>query len=130
MQRHNKTRDSKDAIAEKAAKPSFFKRAKRSAAKLRDFALGLLNPGIGKKGADPTVVDPLIIKAQIPRSHFTRKGPGVEKQALRIFARFTGAQQHYACSRGWFPEWMTPEVTKEKGKKTKFFKIITPRGVR
>lgn len=130
MQRHNKTRDSKDAIAEKAAKPSFFKRAKRSASKLRDFALGLLNPGIGKKGADPTVVDPLIIKAQIPRSHFTKKGPGVEKAAQRVFARFTGAQQDYACTRGWFPDWMAPIREKGKDGVTKFRKLITPGVIR
>lgn len=102
MQRHKRTREQEEP---RASKPGLLK---RSAKKLRDFAHGLLYPGRGRKGADPTVVDPLIIKAQIPRSHFTRKGPGVEKSARRAFAGFTAAQQHYACSRGWFPETWSP----------------------
>lgn len=99
------------------------KLAKRSAKKLRDFALSLLFPKGGQQGADPTVVDPLIIKAQIPRSHFTRKGPGVSKDALRVFAGFTGAQQDYACVRGWFPEAWAP-IRKKRDGKTLFIKII------
>lgn len=130
MHRHAKTRDSKAAVAEKAAKPGIFRFAKRSAKKLRDFALGLLYPGGGKEGADPTIVDPLIIKAQIPRSHFTRKGPGVDLAALRVFAKFTGAQQDFACSRGWFSMQLAPVREKQKNGTTKFFKIVTPRNVR
>ncbi|KKM24000.1 hypothetical protein LCGC14_1609520 [marine sediment metagenome] len=85
-----------------------FKLIKRSAKRLREFALNLLFPGPGRKGADPTVVDPLIIKAQIPRSHFTRRGPGVEAAGREAFLKFTAAQQHYACWRGWFPKTWSP----------------------
>ncbi len=102
-----------------------FELAKRSAKKLRDFALRLLYPGVGKKGSDPTVVDPFIIKALIPRSHFTKKGPGVSANARHAFSRLTGAQQHYACSRGWFPDGWSPRVSPAIGSEpTTFTKVI------
>lgn len=107
MQRHSKTRT--DAQPDDRSLGGHIRRfAKRSARKLRAFGRNLLFPqpdqgNLTKRGADPTVVDPLIIKAQIPQSWFTKSGPGVTKNARRVFLAFTPAQREYAMMRGWFP---------------------------
>ena len=45
-----------------------------------------------------------IVKARIPHSWFTKKGPGVEAEARRAFYGMTRKQKVVAITAGWFPE--------------------------
>lgn len=44
---------------------------------------------------------PNFVKAQIPRSAFTRRGPGVVAELRRVLAGFTQEQRAVCRSRGW-----------------------------
>ena len=46
---------------------------------------------------------PLAVKALIPSSWFTKKGPGVEAQARKAFSRMSFFQRRLAVAKGWFP---------------------------
>lgn len=48
--------------------------------------------------------DPRIVKAKIPHSWFTQKGPGVERETRRAFSDMNHGQKLIAISRGWIPE--------------------------
>ena len=87
------------------------KRIKATAAQLRDFAANLF-----AGGADTTTVDPLLIKARIPRPWFTKKRtPSRIAEAKRVFGSFTIEQQEYAITRGWFPAHWAPVVHRARG---------------
>jgi len=44
---------------------------------------------------------PLVVKSLIPRSHFTKRGPGVRASARQAFARMTSEQRATARRMGW-----------------------------
>jgi len=52
---------------------------------------------------------PMRVLALIPRSHFTKTGPGVRANARRAFYEMTRDQRRTAVSRGWFPYSMLPK---------------------
>lgn len=45
---------------------------------------------------------PTRVKQLIPKSHFTKKGPGVSKEAHRCFIRMTHDQRATARRMGWY----------------------------
>jgi len=48
------------------------------------------------------------VKAMIPHSWFTKKGPGVEEDTRRAFYDMTWKQQLLAVRAGWIPEhWLS-----------------------
>lgn len=46
---------------------------------------------------------PVIVLAMIPRSHFTKTGPGVRAKSRRAFFKMTTAQRATAIAQGWYP---------------------------
>lgn len=49
--------------------------------------------------------DPRVVKARLPTSWFTKRGPGVEANAVRAFRSMTPEQKELAIARGWVPAW-------------------------
>ncbi len=45
-----------------------------------------------------------IVRALIPQSWFTKKGPGIHAEALLTWKKFTPKQKAVAVRRGWFAE--------------------------
>jgi hypothetical protein len=45
--------------------------------------------------------DPMIVKAQIPRSMFTKSGPGRTAQLCEALRRFSQPQREIAMAKGW-----------------------------
>lgn len=72
----------------------------RGALKLRNTILKLL----GKGAIDAAEVDPDIVWAQIPRSWFTKKGPGVLRSAQIAYACMSPEQRELSIERGWLPQ--------------------------
>jgi len=52
-------------------------------------------------------VDPRAIKALIPASWFTRRGPGVHADAIRAFRAMSPEQLSVARARGWLSNELT-----------------------
>ena len=73
----------------------------RAAGKVRNFIRKLLRIGALDSGEN----DPQVIKAQIPRSWFTKKGPGRLKNARRAYAQMTVEQRKIAIDKGWLPRY-------------------------
>lgn len=68
--------------------------------KLLAFARNLL----GLAGQDSELsrrADPIIVKAMIPRSAFTKKGPGVRAQLREAVGKMTPDQRAVARRMGW-----------------------------
>ncbi len=59
------------------------------------------NPADSPHIIDPKSTNPLYVKSLIPRSHFTKKGPGVRRSAQRAIAQMTPAQRQVAREYGW-----------------------------
>lgn len=76
--------------------PSFLKRLTRRAS-------AFLRKLVSFKSELEDTLEPQLIKAMIPRSWFTKKGPGVTHDAREAFLRMTPAQQDIAIERGWLP---------------------------
>ena len=64
-------------------------------------AMQQLKPKDDLDAFNPNSPDPLVVKALIPRSHFTKKGPGVRASARAAFARMTSEQRATARRMGW-----------------------------
>ena len=72
----------------------------RGARWLRNAILGML----GLTGAATTATastDPEFIKAQLPRSAFTKSGPGVRASLRNVLKGMTVEQRQVAYARGW-----------------------------
>lgn len=65
----------------------------------------LLRKLLGTGVLDTTETDPAVIKAQIPKSWFTKKGPGRSRAAMIAYAQFTPAQRKIAVKKGWLPSY-------------------------
>lgn len=59
------------------------------------------NPADSPQEFDPKSTHPLYVKSLIPRSHFTKKGPGVRRSAQRAIAEMTRDQRQVAKAFGW-----------------------------
>lgn len=66
---------------------------------LRNALRSLINKVGGTK-----ISDPEFVKAMIPSSWFTKKGPGVEDTTYRAFREMTLEQRVVAVERGWIDE--------------------------
>lgn len=79
--------------------------AVNAARKLRDgmtrlgAATQTLNADV--QAFNPNSADPFMVKSQIPRSHFTKKGPGVDEAARQAFASMTPDQRETARRMGY-----------------------------
>lgn len=60
---------------------------------------------------------PMRVLAQVPRSHFTKTGPGVRASARRAFYAMTRDQRRTAVSRGWFPYSFLPKCDRHPSDK-------------
>ena len=58
---------------------------------------------------------PQIVKAKIPHSWFTKKGPGIESDTRRAFHSLMGpGQRMMAVTAGWIPEhWLSRKEFKK-----------------
>ena len=69
-------------------------------AKLRNFLRKMMVIG----ALDTSDEDPQVVKALIPKSWFTKKGPGRLKDAKSAYARMSVEQREIAIKKGWLPE--------------------------
>lgn len=62
-----------------------------------------------------TSTKPIVVKKLIPRSYFTKRGPGVEAEARAAFREMTQGQRLVAVGRGWLPRhWLRTRKAKNK----------------
>lgn len=54
-------------------------------------------------GKNPQAEEWWAVKALIPRSWFTKKGPGVTARAREAWRKMTPGQRRVCVRRGWFP---------------------------
>ena len=75
-------------------------RLKAAATRAKDSLgrLGAAMRGLEKIEGNP---HPAVVKSLIPRSHFTKKGPGVRKSARQAFRAMTADQRATARRMGW-----------------------------
>jgi len=64
-------------------------------------AMQRLKPQDDIDAFNPNSADPDVVKALIPRSHFTKRGPGVRASAADAFSRMTSEQRATARRMGW-----------------------------
>lgn len=64
-------------------------------------AMQRLKPKDDIDAFNPNSADPEVVKALIPRSHFTKRGPGVRASAAEAFRRMTSEQRATARRMGW-----------------------------
>ena len=77
--------------------------------KVRALRRWLLRTTIMGGGGNETRPD--IVKARIPHSWFTKKGPGVESDTRRAFYDMTHGQRLLAVRSGWIPvSWLSRKL--------------------
>jgi hypothetical protein len=88
------------AVPEKAKKKKKSTFLGRGAKNIRNFVNKLLRMG----ALDGSEADPEVVKAQIPRACFTKKGPGRDHSAKRAYACMSVEQRELALRKGWLPQ--------------------------
>lgn len=81
---------------------SFFGRMRSGASAVARMFKGAVEAfNSDNKAFNPESTDPRWVRSLIPRSHFTKRGPGVRRSAQLAFASMTRGQRTVARFYGW-----------------------------
>lgn len=85
--------------------PGFLKRLRSDASIIARKFKGAVESFTGNpedsQEFDPKSPHPAVVKSILPRSHFTKKGPGVRRATERAIGQMTREQRRVAREHGW-----------------------------